>query len=73
MYTVAELIAYLNTMPQEAIVEVCVEENASWGTYTSRLPVDLEECELVDFRNDPWVRENHVAFGKVYVHLNGRD
>lgn len=47
MTTVAKLIEYLQTLPQEAIVEV-VEMHSAYSTYMDYSPVDLDECIVYD-------------------------
>lgn len=52
--TVADLIAYLQTLPQDAEVSIMSEESRGFGTYTRFTDdVDFEyDCELLDFRGD---------------------
>lgn len=47
MTTIAQLAAYLATLPQDADVEVLCEKDGSWSTYTT-----WEDVEMGDYSNN---------------------
>lgn len=49
MTTVAQLIDYLQTLPQEAIIKVGKECMEKGGTYMGMFPIDLSKTEIIDF------------------------
>lgn len=49
MTTVAELIAKLQTLPQEAEVECGYEETSGYSTYMSYGEVDIEYMHVFDY------------------------
>ena len=52
MTTVAQLVTYLNTLPQDATVDVLVEKSASWSTYTTWEDLHFEDnIEYFDYGN----------------------
>ncbi len=66
MTTVEQLIAKLQTLPQDAIVEV----RGECGDIQN---LDLEKTPLyvTDFRNNRFVKEDNEQFGKIYVLIEG--
>jgi sulfur carrier protein ThiS len=52
MATVAQLIAYLQTQPQDAIVHVGYEKTQSWATHMAQAPVDLDITTVVGRTDD---------------------
>lgn len=71
--TVAQFIAFLQTLPQEAEVEVV---NGSHDGYShERVEITPEwegatgsrNVEVVDFSNNPWVKPEESYFGKTIV------
>lgn len=70
MTTVAQLIAKLQTLPQDAEVECGKEKTSGYETYMTFAPVDLEDFEVVDYTSE----EDQVKYpkfaGKVFVKIN---
>jgi len=67
MTTVAQMIEWLKTLPQDAEVECGVESTWGYETYMSTFalaPVDIESCEVFDYIG-PDLR------GKTIVHICG--
>ena len=71
--TVADLIAYLQTLPQDAEVSILAEESSGYETWTNFVDaVDFErDCELLDFRGDH-IPDQHECKGKAYVYIGRR-
>ena len=69
--TVADLIAYLQTLPQDAEVSIMAEESSGFETYTRFAnDVDFEyDCELLDFRGVP---DHYACKGKSFVYIGRR-
>ena len=79
MTTVAQLIEYLQTLPQDAEVDVLHEEESNWTTYTEfdslQIPNEhgcSDNLEVYDFRDNQFVKEGDPRFGKVYVMFGGK-
>ena len=65
MTTVAQMIEWMKTMPQDAEVEI-------YNTDTSEtVPVDIESCEVVDCTTDSFKPYPHV-YGRVFVQIMGQ-
>ena len=71
--TVADLIAYLQTLPLDAEVSIMAEDSRGFGTYTRFAnDVDFEyDCELLDFRGDH-IPDHYLGKGKAFVFIGRR-
>lgn len=49
--TVAQMIEWMKTMPQDAEVECGVEVTRGYETYMRMKPVDIEACNVYDRTN----------------------
>jgi|LakMenEpi03Aug12_release.lakeMendotaPanAssembly.Ray.scaffolds.fasta_scaffold670427_2 hypothetical protein len=74
MTTVAQLIEYLQTLPQDAEVDVLKEVSANWSTWTEFTSLEIpdkygcsDNLEVYDYRDNQFVKEGDPRFGKVYV------
>jgi hypothetical protein len=71
MTTVAQMIEWMKTLPQDAEVECGVEVTNSYSTYMTMGPVDINDCSVIDFTSD----ENRVKYpkmaGKVFINIRG--
>ena len=70
MTTVAQMIEWMKTMPQDAEVECGVEVTSGYSTYMNMVPVDIECCGVFDY-NDEQYREYPAVFGKVIIQICG--
>ena len=71
MTTVAQMIEWMKTLPQEAEVECEVERTRGYSTYMEMMPVDIAACEVFDFTSD-WDSAQYPAMaGKVLVTIRG--
>lgn len=69
---VDELIAYLQTLPKDVILEVCSEDrSSSWGTMVIVEDLDLDpytgNVEFLDMRGNPHVKPENITYNKVYL------
>lgn len=76
MTTVSEFIKYLETLPQNAIVETIKEVEGNWGSsYVRVVDVELPEngysdtLEVIDFRDNHFTKPDAPHFGKVYLRI----
>lgn len=70
MTTVAQMIEWLKTLPQDAEVECGVEERGSYESYMVMRPVDIDDCYVFDYTGDEYKDFPHVA-GKKIVQIHG--
>ena len=71
MTTVAQMIEWMKTLPQDAEVECGVEVTKGYQTYKSMEPVDIEACYVFDYTSD-WDCAHYPAMaGKVIVQIRG--
>jgi len=64
MTTVAQMIEWMKTLPQDADVECGVEKTKGYETYMTMVPVDIASCEVYDYSGE----ENRAK----YPQMNGR-
>ena len=64
MTTVAQMIEWMKTLPQDAEVECGVEVTKGCDTYMSMKPVDIEECGVISYAGE--------ADRVKYPQMNGR-
>jgi hypothetical protein len=72
MTTVSELIAYLQTQPQHAIVQTLVgEQGRDWqgDHYHFQELVISEHINLCDLRGNQWVPETSRNFNKGFLEI----
>lgn len=71
MTTVAQMIEFFKTMPQDAEVECRVECNGSYSVYTEMRPVDINDFTVIDYTSE----EDRVKYpnmaGKTIIMING--
>jgi len=71
MTTVAQMIEWMKTLPQDAEVECGVEVTKGYETYMSMEPVDIEACNVVDYTSEADRAEYPTMAGKVLVMIRG--
>lgn len=67
MTTVAQMIEWMKTLPQDAEVECGVEEEGSYSNYMVMGTVDIESCRVFDFTKNT---DGRYA-GKIIVEIRG--
>ena len=70
MTTVAQMIEWLKTHPQDAEVECGAEESSGYQTYMKMVPVDIECCYVFDYTDEKYKDYPHI-YGKVIVNIEG--
>lgn len=70
MATVAEMIEFFKTLPQDAIVECGVEGGGSYYTEMTRQPVDIESTEIIDYSSEEYRKKYPSMDGKVFIQLH---
>ena len=71
MATVAQMIEWMKTLPQDAEVECGVEVSSGYQTYMQMKPVNIEYCSVLDYTSE---RDREVypdQAGKVFVQICG--
>jgi hypothetical protein len=72
MTTVAQMIEWMNSLPQDAVVECGEEVTKGYDTYMKMVPVDIAACDVFDYTS-PADREKYPAMaGKTLVMIKGR-
>ena len=70
MTTVAQMIEWMKTLPQDAEVECGVEVTGYYTTFMDMKPVDIEACDVFDYTDEKYNDYISVA-GKVIVQICG--
>jgi hypothetical protein len=71
MTTVAEMIEWMKTLPQDAEVECGVEVTKGYDTYMSMEPVDISACDVLDYTGEENRRKYPVMAGRCLVMIRG--
>ena len=70
MTTVAQMIEWMKTLPQDAEVECGVEESSGYQTYMKMKPVRIDYCDVFDYTGPESEKYPHI-FGKTIVQICG--
>ena len=70
MTTVAQMIEWMKTLPQDAEVECGVEVIDGWSTYMEMRPVDIECSYVFDYTGPEYENYPHIR-GKKIVQICG--
>ena len=71
MTTVAQMIEWMKTLPQDATVECGVEVTKGYDTWMEMKPVDISDCDVLDYTSEE-DREKYPAMaGKTLVMIRG--
>ena len=71
MTTVAQMIEWMKTLPQDAIVECGVEVRGSYDSYMVYRPVDIEGSVVFDYKSEQDRARHPDRAGKTFVHIEG--
>lgn len=71
MATVAQMIEWMRSLPQDAEVECGVEVIGGLGPYMEMRPVDIEDCDVFDYTSEADRAKYPAMAGKVLVMLRG--
>jgi hypothetical protein len=69
MTTVAEMIEWMKTLPQDAEVECGFEERGSYESYMVFRPVDITGCTVFDYCSEADRAKYPARAGKTFVHI----
>lgn len=71
MTTVAQMIEWMKTLPQDAEVQCGAEVSQGYATYMKIVTADIEACDVVDYTSD-WDCAQYPAYaGKTFVVIRG--
>jgi hypothetical protein len=70
MTTVAQMIEWMKTLPQDAEVECGVEVTKGYESYMEMRSVDIESCDVFDYKDEAYKGYPHI-FGKTIVNICG--
>jgi hypothetical protein len=71
MTTVAQMIEWMKTMPQDAEVECGVEVTKGYETYMSMEPVSIEACDVIRYTSPEDRAKYPNMAGKTFVMIRG--
>ena len=71
MTTVAQMIEWMKTLPQDAEVECGVGRTEGYETYMSMEPVDIEACDVLDYTSEADRARFPEFAGKTFVMIRG--
>lgn len=69
MTTVAQMIEWMKTLPQDAIVMCKEEVSKGFDTYVTYSDVDIESCNVLDYTAEEDRIKHPTRAGKVYVNI----
>ncbi len=69
MTTVAQMIEWMKTLPQEAVVECGVEVSEGYITYMTMQPVDIDACDVLDYTSEASREKYPTLAGEVIIVL----
>jgi hypothetical protein len=70
MTTVAQMIEWLKTLPQDAEVECVEPDPVSYSNYMVMCSVDIESCHVHDYTSEQWKEYPHF-YGRTVVEIRG--
>ena len=71
MTTVAQMIEWMKTLPQDAEVECGVEVTGGYSTYMEMRPVDIEYSDVLDYTSEEDRAKYPTMAGKTLVMIRG--
>ena len=71
MTTVAQMIEWMKTLPQDAEVECGVEVSSGYQTYMSMVAVDIEDCDVLSYTSEQDREKYPNMAGKTIVIIRG--
>ena len=70
MTTVAQLIAHLQTLPQDAIVQCLGETHCNYFTWQN-LNID-DDINVMDLRGNQFIQPDNIRYNKVVVEIGAK-
>lgn len=71
MTTVAEMIEWMKTLPQDATVECGVEVTKGYDTWMEMKPVDISACDVLDYTSEADRARFPTMAGRTLVMIRG--
>ena len=71
MTTVAQMIEWMKTMPQDAEVQCGTEVSKGYVTYMKIVTVDIESCDVIDYTSEADRVKYPFYAGKTFVVIRG--
>ena len=71
MTTVAQMIEWLKTLPQDAEVECGVEVTKGYDTWMAMKPVDISACDVLSYTSAEDRAKYPAMAGKTLVMIRG--
>lgn len=71
MTTVAEMIEWMKTLPQDAEVECGVEVTKGYDTWMEMKPVDISACDVLDYTSEADRARFPTMAGRTLVMIRG--
>jgi hypothetical protein len=71
MTTVAQMIEWMKTLPQDAEVECGVEVTKGYDTWMEMKPVDISACDVLDYTSTTDRAKYPAMAGRVVVIFRG--
>jgi hypothetical protein len=71
MTTVAQMIEWMKTLPQDAEVQCGVEVSTDYQTYMEMKPVQIEYCSVFDYSSPEDHERYPMMNGRVIVDICG--
>lgn len=70
--TVAELIAHLQTLPQDACVQCLEEYSCNYDMGTKWKDLTLDDISLTDLRGNKFVKPDSPSFNKIFLEIGSK-
>lgn len=71
MATVAQMIEWMKTLPQDAEVECGVEVTKGYDTWMEMKPVDISACDVLDYTSEADRAQFPTMAGRTLVMIRG--
>ena len=69
MTTVAQMIEWMKTLPQEAEVHCGMEMTKGYSTWNTMAPVDIGECTVSDYTSESDRKQHPHMAGRIIVDI----
>jgi hypothetical protein len=73
MTTVAQMIEWMKTLPQDAEVQCGAEVTRNWSTTMEMKDVNIDECSVLDYTSPADCANYPQMAGKVIIRLQAED
>jgi hypothetical protein len=70
--TVTELIAHLQTLPQDAEIHCLEEKQAYWDTWCTWKNLTLNDLSVIDLRGNQFVKPDSPNYNKIFLEIGSK-